>query len=302
MHPIRMSRPVGDAYAPPRTVGEAYALDRDSGGPNVSVGMTLMTLLRVMTTLMALLQVSEYLFFLVNGNVHLSMFTWWNQTFFTLYMVTLTLALFVEGWLLTVTILFVMPMQTALSKVINVAITILLNENPDILMSGSVYEGGTMTMNNLLTGNWILHVQPPTIHDLLFFGGLWLVARTIVGSAWRGFETNTDRVLYALGFVHAPMAAFGLYALIVGGISRHYPTHVNDVLLWMLLYAFVVALQSFSLASLVLTDRVDIDVRRVRTFLFWRWWGQRAAARQTAETATIVYEVVPTPPSVEIGR
>lgn len=241
-------------------VNAEFDMRVDSSGQNVVLrrAVTLMTLLRVVTAVLAVAQWALFILFVVTDCVHMYMLTWWQQVLFTVYLPTLFVALLLEGWLLWLVVAVATPVMALLSFVINLAIVILVSQNGDLL------DDEHTSASKLYVGNFLIHpLVALVIWGTLFPAGLWLLMRTVVGSMWRRFEHGTDRLAYALFFVYSPLPLFVVYRLI-WPIAKHYPSGVDEALLWLMLLGLLTVGGMFLLACITISDDALIDVPDVR--------------------------------------
>jgi hypothetical protein len=242
-----------------RRVGEDLQLASHYSGASVPIGATLFTLLRIVAPLVALSQIIIDVLLVKEGAFHLYMFTYWGQLIHLTFCVLLAIAVYTQGWLLLLVMLFVWPTAFGVSVVIFVGVVILINLNAAILMSNTVYEGGALTMDIVHSADWIIHDVPPAHDCLLCLCGLWLLARTIVGRTWSQFKTPRQRLLYAAFFLNCPLPWLAAYSMVFG-IHEHYPTTVPDGLLWLALLPLVWGVMGLLLLSLVLDANVVFSV------------------------------------------
>ena len=195
---------------------------------------------------------------------HGYMLTWWYQATITPFLIILTIALIVQGWLLWVTIVLLLPPVAILSLDINVAIVILISQN------GGILDDPDLSESDKYVGNWLIHVLIVImIWAALLNAGLLLLARAIIGDMWRKMASNYQRALYTAFFVLSPLLLPFIYTMI-WPISAHYPTGISDGYWWLALFGLNLVVAVFLLFCIVLDDRVVIDVPTVRSFTAWR--------------------------------
>lgn len=221
------------------------------------------TLLKCTSIMLTLLQTAFFIYFVVKTVFNGYMLTWWGQVVITLYLWILTVALFVQGWLLWIAIVILLPIVSVLILDINVSIVIIVSQN------GTILDDPDLSESDEYVGNWLIHTLGVIIiWAMLLNAGLLLLARAIIGDMWRKLSSNLQRALYAAFFVLAPLFPPFVYTRI-WSISEHYPTGISDGVLWLALFGLNLVVALFLLMCIVISDQVVIDVPTVRSFTAW---------------------------------
>lgn len=104
----------------------------------------------------------------VAKSYNLTYFTLWSFTLHNIYYFFLCLALVVEHWILTYTILILVPLVNGTSFFVAYAITIIIGVDASVYLQDTIFNvpAGELTIEQLRTGDWVEHAFPP-FADLL---------------------------------------------------------------------------------------------------------------------------------------
>lgn len=134
---------------------------------------------------------------------------------------------------------WVMPLLFQQTLLVALLIVLIVHLNGDIFASHAIPYGGTYSMSELHTGDWVVH-QYPAIDMLLVLLATHHVVRHSVRTLWRELASSSSsswaRALYALYVVLGVMVPLAIYALVVPWQDK-YPTPLNNVLGWLIIVA-----------------------------------------------------------------
>ena len=119
------------------------------------------TVLRCVVVLVLAYQVTLTILLAINDAYHLNMYTLWAFTLYTASAALLLAALFIESWLLTLMVLFALPLIAGTIILVAVLIIIIIAKNATVYIDGSVCEmppdDDAISIEVLHTGDWLEH-------------------------------------------------------------------------------------------------------------------------------------------------
>lgn len=167
------------------------------------------------------LHIAVVAYFADTDHYNFEMYTYWN---FLLSLVLLGLEMLgtvFEGYFEGVVALILAPMTIGSAMLVPLIVSLVIFLDPAVYLNGTICAGGSMPMNKVRTGDWILHGGPIlSCFFLLLFGYVYTLRAVL-------FHFNRSRhwfwsLLYALYFIFCPAIPMGLYAAIYD-VAKHYP-------------------------------------------------------------------------------
>ena len=149
----------------------------------------------------------------VNDSYNLSYFTLWNFTLHDLYYFVLCLSLIFEHWILTYTVLLLVPLANGTSFFVAYAIVIIVGVDASVYLQDTIFgvPPGKITIEQLHTGDWVEHAFPPFADLLSNF--------VLAVFYYRIFNRLVDRMsdawqwIYFFFFIFSSFAFLGIYQL-----------------------------------------------------------------------------------------
>lgn len=118
-------------------------------------------ILRGIVILVLVYQVTLTILLAVNDAYHLDMYTLWAFTGYTIAAALLVTALFIESWMLTLMVLFALPLIAGTIVLVAALIIIIIARDATIYIDGSVCEmppdDDAYSIEVLHTGDWLEH-------------------------------------------------------------------------------------------------------------------------------------------------
>lgn len=162
----------------------------------------------------------------VNHAYSLDMFTLWSMTALLAFLLTFAVALFYERWLLTLVVLFWLPVVLSRVTTVAVAVVLILQNNADLLVEGTRCEepppaDPDRTLEQVHTGDWVEHPLPWIAMLFLVLVGFPYLHHIVVRSlrSWN----PVFQWLYFVWWLCAPLVLMVVYSLGFD-IRRQYPT------------------------------------------------------------------------------
>lgn len=185
------------------------------------------TLLRVATAFVLAVQIALTVVLIVNEAYNMKMFTLWSFTLLTAFNVVLLVALYVEHWLLTYSVLFGLPVILGNVVFVAVAIVVIIANDSTVYAHGTPCEtpppaNPEHTVSQLHTGDWAEHAWPVFAVVLILLAGGEFLATYMVVRSLRSFGP-VAQWLYWIYWMCASLAILVVYQLIFD-IGKIYPT------------------------------------------------------------------------------
>jgi len=160
----------------------------------------------------------------VHGAYNMTMFTYWSLTVALGYYSVLLLALFVQHRLLSVALMFLTPFALANAIFVVLAIIIILANSAEALRHGSELDTppGKITLEQLHTGDWIIHGGPVAGMALVLLAGVFAYTRDLIHRQMHAWSWLMHYA-YALFWYGADLAFIFAYML-SHDIDKKYPT------------------------------------------------------------------------------
>jgi hypothetical protein len=192
----------------------------------------------------------------VTGNLHYEQFTSSALVLFTVYQAVQLVALIVRRGLLTFVLRFVLPFALGPAMVVAVLIVIIIALYPDIYLSATIYGGGSNTLSEVHTGDWLLHNLPMVAFLAELFCGLGSEIRDAYRGAWLAWGAG-KRSLHAVLFLVAGLLPFVLYGCFQDPRER-YSITMPAWAMWIIIVVIVFAVMMFMLAGFTLDSRYKL--------------------------------------------
>lgn len=192
----------------------------------------------------------------------------------------LFVALFIEGRLLTVTLAFLLPPILGCCAVVPIAITILIQINPNL------YNHPGTSVGSVHTGDMLVHLWPIISLLCTFVGGVYLYVRVTLLWVMAYWRSRGSQILYKLYFVASPLVPLFIYAAIFNP-SVQYPSSLPEWAEWLGMIALVAICELFFWFSF--TARISPD--RLRLSLFGLLPSSGGGSKDKDEP-----EIAPPPP------
>lgn len=156
---------------------------------------------------------------------HMNMYTFWSFTLLTAFYAALIAALLFEHLVLTLTILFALPLILGNVVFVAIAIIIIIANDADAYIDGSKCDvpPGKRTIEHLHTGDWVIHGGPVFGVMLLLLCGLEFFSQRVIVHQLRLWNA-AYQWLYWLYWMLSPLAVMTLYQLIFD-VDKLYPNH-----------------------------------------------------------------------------
>lgn len=193
--------------------------------PNV----VMMAVLRVFAVLMLAWQLAMTIFMAIDGDYDLSMYTFWNYTFMTVFCAFFVAALFYERFLLTFTLLFLFPPLFASVAVVRFGIVVIVGRNADVFLGD-----GSQSVEMRYVGDFVVHSLPLGMLLYALIAGLLMYVRRAIGYELGMFNTLRRKILYVVYVLFSGLVMLGIYTACFS-IAKTYPTGIPTGLLWLAL-------------------------------------------------------------------
>jgi hypothetical protein len=224
------------------------------------------TLLILTVASLLLFQICTSALLLAHGAYHWKMYTLWSYTMLTVFYAVLLAALLVQHVVLTMVVLFFLPIILGNVVFVAVAVTVIIANNAEVMIKGTVcgsilYNSTLPTTTPLLsmealnTGHW-------TLHGFTLFGvlvllncGLDCLGRQIVLRSMQRFNP-AQQWLYFLFWLFGPFILLATYEN-TEDVDKNYPTSFTLLQRTAIMAAIVLVWQLYSWA--MFTARRTID-------------------------------------------
>lgn len=187
------------------------------------------TLLQIVGVLMLAWQIAMTIYMGVTGVYDLSMYTFWNYTFMTVFSAFFAAALFYERFLLTFTLLFLFPPLFASVAVVRFGIVVIVGRNADVFLGD-----GSQSVEMRYVGDFVVHSLPLGMLLVALLAGLLLYIRRAVGYQLGIFRTWLGTGLYTVYYLFSGLFLLAIYTACFS-IAKTYPTGIPTGLLWLAL-------------------------------------------------------------------
>lgn len=214
-----------------------------------SLGIITKTLLRIVAIVMLAWQIAMTIYMGVGGHYDLSMYTFWNYTFMTVFCVFFVAALFYERILLTFTLLGLFPPLFSSVAMVRFGIVVIVGRNADVFLG----DGG-QSIEMRYVGDFVVHSLPLGMLLVVLIAGLLLYIRRAVGYELGLFSTFRRKLLYALYFLFSGLFLLAIYTASFS-IAKTYPTGIHTGLLWLALVGVDIVWMGFFLAIFVAVNK-----------------------------------------------
>jgi hypothetical protein len=156
-----------------------------------------------------------------HDHYNFSQYTYWNFLEVVVLCVGIMIGLVVQGYVEGLFALIYAPVAIGSALLVPLIVSLVIFLDPDVYLNGTICAGGSMPMNYVRTGDWILHGLPPLQVLVLLLCGYLYYERTIL------FHFNRSRhwfwaFLYAVFFIFCPAIPMGIYAAF-NNIAKQYP-------------------------------------------------------------------------------
>ena len=145
-------------------------------------------------------------------------------------------------------LLFILPIYLGLTIFVYIAIVVIIENNDWVWIRDTLFGGGSLTVGQVHTGDWIFHYLPP-VFILIFV----LVNFTRIAVAnWRLWDSanNLWRFVYSTCVLFTPAIMLGLYMLTMP-FNKNYPTHMTSSQTVLLVLGLAIGIQAFYLMAAV---------------------------------------------------
>lgn len=187
------------------------------------------TLLQIVGLLIFAWQLAMTIYMGVTGVYDLSMYTFWNYTFMTVFSAFFAASLFYERFLLTFTLLFLFPPLFASVAVVRFGIVVIVGRNADVFLGD-----GSQSIETRYVGDFVVHSLPLGMLLVALLAGLLLYIRRAVGYQLGIFRTWLGTALYAAYYMFSGLFLLAIYTACFS-IAKTYPTGIPTGLLWLAL-------------------------------------------------------------------
>lgn len=225
---------VRDCWLCPPFIWSSYDAPEERAA-RVSRNPVMMTIIRVVSVLMLAWQLAMTLFLAIDGDYDLSMYTFWNYTFMTVFCAFFVGALFYERFLLTFTLLFLFPPLFASVAVVRFGIVVIVGRNAEVFLGD-----GSQSVEMRYVGDFVVHSLPLGMLLYVLVAGLLLYMRRAVGYELGMFRTLRSKLLYGAYFLFSGLFLLALYTACFS-VANTYPTGIPTGLLWLALVGVDVA-------------------------------------------------------------
>lgn len=184
------------------------------------------TLLRGTVLVLLGLFVAIVIVLAVNGAYSMDMFTLWSMTALVAFLTVFAVAIFYERWLLTLVVLFWLPVILARVTSVAVDVVLILQNNADLWVEGTRCEDPPpadpdRTLEQVHTGDWVEHPLPWIAMLFVVLVGFPYLHHIVVRSlrSWN----PVFQWLYFVWWFTAPLFLMVIYSLAFN-IQKQYPT------------------------------------------------------------------------------
>ena len=239
------------------------------------------SLLLAWTLASLLWQLALELYLLISGHSNVEHFTYWSTFMFTVVTTLLFPALVVRRGMLTFVLLWLLPIVMGVSLFVAIAIVVIIQQNAEAFIMGTVCDGGTTSMSTVHTGDFALHQLLPLQVFVWLSCGLLDEARDVLRGRFAEWSLPL-RVLYSCYFLLSPLVPLVIWGSIYDARQIYYiswPTW----LLWFLSVLLMLFIQLNFLWFFTLDARRKLTVDDVAALR-----GGRGDGRQRAETEMLV--------------
>lgn len=183
------------------------------------------SLLAKLVVLAALaVQLAAVIFLAVHGAYNMTMYTYWSYTLLTAFYVVLLVALFWRHRVLSAVLMFGLPLVLANAVFVAAAIIVIIANSAEALRRDTELDTppGKITLEQLHTGDWMIHGAPVFGLTLVLLAGVYMFTRELLRRQMHAWSW-LGHYLYALWWYGAPLALIGIYWA-SHDIDKKYPT------------------------------------------------------------------------------
>jgi hypothetical protein len=188
------------------------------------------TLLSVVTTVIALYRTAVVIVLFVLGLVWASHYTYWSYILGTIFYITLWIAFAANlPYLFRFLVLIIFPIVFgSVALVFFYIIVILQLDGGALFIGATVFAGGSYGVGTVHSADEILHVLPLFDLMLLLLCGFVKDARSVTVTYYKALSDGTHRFFFTVHYFLGPLIPLAFYACFFNPF-REYPTHITDI-------------------------------------------------------------------------
>jgi len=206
---------------------------------------------------------------------NVSMYTWWNFVFITVWLAQVVAGLWFEGKLNTLIAMGITPIVMSSVTLVPIIIVLVIAINDEIYIKGSVYQPipgeDPYTFKEIHTGDWVMHGVP----FLEFIVIMYIYYQSYMRMLFYHFTRSRSRdevLLYFFFFIFAAALPLVIYSIPADPLKR-YPTGLSLTASIAIVGGLMILTQSVWLVGLLAQSR-----KRVPAPQFYnRWLRDRIA-------------------------
>lgn len=199
---------------------------------------------------------------------NMTYFTLWSFTLHDIYYFVLCLALVFEHWILTYTVLILVPLVNGTSFFVAYAISIIIAVDGSVYLQDTIFDvpAGKITIEELRTGDWVEHAFPPFADLLSNF--------VLAVFYYRIFNRLLDRMsdawqwIYFIFFIFSSLGFLGIYQVFAWIIGMDLQEKYMIPFSTWLSVLFAVVLNVGYMLFLWFVFRAIQDPRQLHVYLF----------------------------------
>jgi hypothetical protein len=189
-----------------------------------------LTLLSVVTTVVALYRTIFVIVMTIGGAVHTNRYTYWNYIGTTIFYDILWIAYVSNKTnLFKVLTIFVLPIVFGSVFFVCLYIILILQlDEGQLFISATYIDGGTLSVGTVHTFDNIIHTFPVLDFLVILVSGYIKEARFIMTTFSRSLSSRFERITFVAYFFLGPLLPFSLYCIFFNPFEE-YPTDVDDL-------------------------------------------------------------------------